>query len=665
MRQAQRAEWVPEGHAIRLSETELARDPREFSPRPAESVAMVCMPFHTPESASIPIGILHSVLEGAGVPCSSHSFHLEFMEDLLALDPQKGGLSATEYDQVCSRWINEGLGDWIFAVKPASPFSRNDEKRQYARLRSVGLDQEYGRRLLELRKYVPDFLERCADEIMATKPSMVGFTLAYSQTWPSASLGYVLKQRDPDIKIVFGGTACEGVMGPALLKAFPWVDAVTRGEAEGMIVDLSKAVVEGTRLSEVPGVCAREDDEVREGSLPAPAVNMRDSPMPNYDEFYERRDKKPLVQANLPARLLIEGSRGCWWGEGKNHHCAFCGLNGEVMKFRSKPAEKLREEMVELSRRHGVLDFTAVDNIFDNGYFGTLLPALASEPSDFTLFYETKANLKLQQVALLAAAGVGTIQPGIESLSSHVLKLMHKGVSALQNVRLLKWCAEYGIHVVWNLLYGFPGETAEDYQGMAEFMPALHHLTPPNPASPIAVYRFSPHFREPEKYGLRIEGPLPHYASLFKVDPKTLHDLAHNFRFSYEEERQVDTYAGPALEAVEDWRTQGARRYRKLIYRPGPDFLRIHDLRPQSSCEVSPITYDLDQRASRIYMACDAGASLSSLERKLARDGAVPRAEIQRQVEDFVDADLMIKVDGKYLATAVCHRPRVFPLQAA
>ena len=29
--------------------------------------------------------------------------------------------------------------------------------------------------------------------------------------------------------------------------------------------------------------------------------------------------------------LLIETSRGCWWGE--RNHCTFCGLNGSSMSF--------------------------------------------------------------------------------------------------------------------------------------------------------------------------------------------------------------------------------------------------------------------------------------------------------------------------------------------
>ena len=45
-------------------------------------------------------------------------------------------------------------------------------------------------------------------------------------------LGLLLKQRAPDIKIILGGANCDGAMGEALLRGFPWIDAVVRGEAE-------------------------------------------------------------------------------------------------------------------------------------------------------------------------------------------------------------------------------------------------------------------------------------------------------------------------------------------------------------------------------------------------------------------------------------------------
>ena len=91
-------------------------------------------------------------------------------------------------------------------------------------------------------------------------------------------------------------------------------------------------------------------------------------------------------------------------------------------------------------------------------YFGDLLPKLRETGYNFRLFFETKANLKREQLQAMREAGVLAIQPGIESFSTPILKLMEKGVTALQNIRLLKWCAEFGILHVWNVIYGFPGE---------------------------------------------------------------------------------------------------------------------------------------------------------------------------------------------------------------
>ena len=38
----------------------------------------------------------------------------------------------------------------------------------------------------------------------------------------------------------------------------------------------------------------------------------------------------------------------------------------------------------------------------------------------------------------------------------------------LQNVFVLKWFRYYGVEVSWNLLYGFPGESVEDYKDLIQ-----------------------------------------------------------------------------------------------------------------------------------------------------------------------------------------------------
>ena len=160
-------------------------------------------------------------------------------------------------------------------------------------------------------------------------------------------------------------------------------------------------------------------------------------------------------------------------------HCTFCGLNGQTMTFRSKSSRRAMEELTCLSERHPGSRVELTDNILDIGYFKDFLPALAARPEGPRLFYEVKANLKKEQLKMLRAARVMRIQPGIESLSDPVLKLMRKGVTALQNIQLLKWCKELGVQPGWNLIWGFPGEPPDEYVRMARLVPLLTHLRPP------------------------------------------------------------------------------------------------------------------------------------------------------------------------------------------
>lgn len=128
------------------------------------------------------------------------------------------------------------------------------------------------------------------------------------------------------------------------------------------------------------------------------------------------------------------------------------------MAYRSKSAARALAELTYLANRYPDCGINAVDNILDMKYFKTFLKLLADGKREFGLFYEVKANLRKDQVKLLCEAGVKTIQPGIESFSDNVLRIMRKGVTALQNVQLLKWCTELGLKAVYNLIWGFPGK---------------------------------------------------------------------------------------------------------------------------------------------------------------------------------------------------------------
>ena len=82
---------------------------------------------------------------------------------------------------------------------------------------------------------------------------------------------------------------------------------------------------------------------------------------------------------------------------------------------------------------------------------------LRDEETGYEIFYEVKSGLRRGQLRLLAQAGVTHIQPGIESLSSNVLRLMRKGVRRDPERQPAPLGQYYDIRVDWNILWGFPG----------------------------------------------------------------------------------------------------------------------------------------------------------------------------------------------------------------
>src|SRR5262249_33304467 len=154
---------------------------------------------------------------------------------------------------------------------------------------------------------------------------------------------------------------------------------------------------------------------------------------------------------------------------------------------------------------------------------------LAASRIDIEFFWEIKANLTHDQVRILRDAGVKSVQPGIESLSDHVLKLMRKGTTAFRNIELLKWCKEYNVKPYWNFLYGFPGENTEDYDSTITLIDTIWHLDPPTGYGPVRIDRFSPYHNDPITFGLINLRPMAPFTYIYPFDSRRLADIAYYF----------------------------------------------------------------------------------------------------------------------------------------
>lgn len=163
------------------------------------------------------------------------------------------------------------------------------------------------------------------------------------------------------------------------------------------------------------------------------------------------------------------------------------------MPFRRKTRGTVPGDILDLVRKHKVLDVIFADNILHPADIAQVFERMPAD-LDLRMHLEVKANLKREEIRRLRDHGVWHLQPGIESLAERPLALMRKGVKPWQNLRFLRDAEELGVTCSWNILLGFPTEEIADYESMLSAIPALHHLQPPGSVAVLGLVRYSPLF---------------------------------------------------------------------------------------------------------------------------------------------------------------------------
>ena len=616
-------------------------------------VLLVSMPFGSAFAPSLGLSLLKAGLVNRGISCRVRYFSIRFAE----LTGQTFYEGIAEDGRPRTR---ELAGEWIFS---GSLFDWNDRDEQdYVNqilfdrgawtLRSEvdSISPALARRIVAARGHVGPFLDACLDEVLRDQPRIVGFTSVFQQHVASLALARRIKQKHPDIVVVLGGANCEGVMGAETVRQFPFVDAVVSGEGDHVFPELVQRVLEGASLAGLQGVRTRESVTAefdRGHFLPAqPIRNLDELPYPDFEDYFAQFEASKYGREWQP-NLFFETSRGCWWGE--KMHCTFCGLNGATMAYRSKSPRRALDELVTLVERHPGCNVQVVDNILDMSYFKTFVPELAARRLPLGLFYETKSNLKKDQIRLLREAGIRFIQPGIESFSDAVLTLMRKGVSGLQNIQVLKWCKELGVEPNWNLLFGFPGEPPEEYARMAKFVPFLTHLPPPDSMSMIRMDRFSPNFFDAEKLGLVDVEPVPSYRHVYRLQEAAIANLAYYFTFRYREPRDVASYTRSLEKETLAWQRNGQES--ELFSVDVGARLLIWDLRPISRQPLLVLS-GLDRV---LYQACDAACDVRQLVQIAAAEGQPDASvgDITERLQPLVDQGVLLREGSRYLGLAI------------
>src|SRR5213594_1844557 len=609
------------------------------------SIALVNMPFGYSKYPSIQLGTLSALLKSHGLGVKTYYLNLLFAHRI----------GVPLYERLCEK--RALFGEWLFSYLL---FRDNPKRAEYlATFKPVfeDISRESGHPISYFEematRIAPQFLSWAMTAIDWGQYKIVGFTSTFDQNVASLSLAKLIKDLYPSVKIVFGGANYDGEMGLEHLRAFPWIDCVVIGEGEEVFPPLVKQILEGREGRFPPGVAYRQDGRVRFEPNPNLFSDFQRMVPLDYDDYYEQLGEVEAGPSKgLDRMLLYEGSRGCWWGE--KHHCTFCGLNAQAMEFRAKSPGQVFEEFKVLSSRYNTTRFRFVDNIIDMQYIDELFAKFARERLDLEVFIETKSNLSKQQIQTLAHGGVKSMQPGIESLSQNQLTEMKKGVSPQQNLQTLKWSLYYDIHLAWNILLGFPGETNEDYRRQVDLILSILHFQPPEAVGEIWIERFSPYWKWPEQNGIRITGPGLAYEYVYDPRKVDLNEIAYDFEYELVEKRVDPSLMEELTRLTHEWQRLHATDDKPfLYYSKAMDFVTVFDGRAPDK----PVKQRYDWPHAFIIEFCnDAPKYFGQIRGELndrAGGAGYDEATIKQALNELLQKRVLYEEKGRYFTLAL------------
>lgn len=306
---------------------------------------------------------------------------------------------------------------------------------------------------------------RTAAEIVARKPDIVGFSCYIWNMLHTMEIARRVKEQAPGTTIVVGGPDVSSVPKKAL-ATYPWIDVVVRGEGEETFRELLSHWVAqgkpgvGAGLREIQGLGFRENDEI---------VLTEKRP------FLEDLDVIPSPYLNgcidlkgESRSILFETYRGCPF------KCSFCFYPKDYGNLlHSFSMDRVREDLGNILKS-GAKNIFLMDPTFN------IPPKRAKEilrfiadnrvASDLSVTVELRVDLLDQEfMGLLKQAGISVVEIGLQSSNDAALRAVDRKQNMRKITDNVHFLQSIGVEVVFQLIFGLPEDTYEDYLDSLDF----------------------------------------------------------------------------------------------------------------------------------------------------------------------------------------------------
>ncbi len=312
---------------------------------------------------------------------------------------------------------------------------------------------------------------RYVEAILRTGAPVIGLSVHNGSHLAALEIARRIKAGDKRRKIVLGGQYFFfGDQVEEMLRE-PCVDAIVRGEGDESFPELVKRLDASGALEPLPGVWIKRGQELASGGEPVAIRNLDRVPFADFTSF-------PMELYTDPERLPMAGSRGCVW------QCRFCSARAFWTGYRYMGGERIFAEVLhhrKLYPPRGHVEFydiTANGDVKALHLFSRLWVDHVSAHPEHATGWKINAIIRPEMTPEvlrdLRKANCHDIIYGIESGSPRLLKAMNKGFVVPVAEEVLKNTHEAGIVTVGNFMFGFPGETEEDFAQTLEFLRRNH-----------------------------------------------------------------------------------------------------------------------------------------------------------------------------------------------
>ena len=477
------------------------------------------------------------------------------------------------------------------------------------------------------------------DKIRWDNYLLIGFSICFSQLTSSIYFIKEIKKRAPNIKIAVGGSSCAKEMGVSLLNTFDEIDFVIQGEGELPLFYLVDSIIKEKELFYYPGLLSRKWRKTDVSQI----KNLDELPVPDYSDYFLQARQISLKRP-FQAKLPMEMSRGCWW-----RRCRFCNLNIQWKGYRAKSPERISEEINELIEKYQILSISFTDNLLPPK-MESIFKNICELKKDLKLFAEIRADTPLSSLILMAAAGMNEVQVGIEALSTKLLKKMNKGVTAIQNIEIMKNCEAKGMpKLVGNMILEFPGSDEEDVK---ETLKNLDFVFPFRPLKGIPFWLGYSSFvwKNPASFFIKKTGNHRNYLYIFPKDIlKQLTLMIQGYRGELRNQRRLWR---PVRDKIKEWvkfYSEIHSDYKSepiLSYQDGGDFLIIR----QRIHKQHNMVHKLKGMSRKIFLFCEKNRSFYEIKEHFSHIDPLALHSFLRMM---VEKRLMFNEDNRYLSLAV------------